>query len=114
RGPDARPKPTLHFTGDRKWNRPARLRSTVGATRRCSQIPRLRHDFQRKISLGHGCVSRMVAEADGCGPELEGRFCRARHVTTRESDDRDISRQYWTAVGSTEWLAVQYEYTRRR
>jgi len=50
----------------------------------------------------------------GFGPELEGRFFRARHVTTRESDDRDISRQYWTAVGSTEWLAVQYEYTRRR
>lgn len=49
----------------------------------------------------------------GFGAELEGRFFRARHVTTRESDDRDMSRQYWTTVGAPEWLAVQYEYTRR-
>jgi hypothetical protein len=50
----------------------------------------------------------------GFGPELEGRLLRARHVTTSESDDRDITRQYWIGVGRPEWLAVQYEYTRKR
>lgn len=48
----------------------------------------------------------------GFGPEFEGRLFRARHVTTEESPDRDVSRQYWTQAGGEEWLAVQYEYTR--
>jgi hypothetical protein len=26
----------------------------------------------------------------------------------------DVSRQYWTMAGGREWLAVEYEYTRRR
>jgi hypothetical protein len=50
----------------------------------------------------------------GFGPEFEGRLFRARHVTMRESDDRDVSRQYWTRAGGPEWLAVEYEYTRTR
>jgi hypothetical protein len=50
----------------------------------------------------------------GFGPELEGRFFRARPQTTRESDDRDITRQFWTSVGKSEWLAVQYVYSRKR
>jgi hypothetical protein len=50
----------------------------------------------------------------GFGPELEGRLLRARHVTTVESDDRDVSRQYWSSPGEQEWLAVEYAYTRRR
>jgi len=51
----------------------------------------------------------------GWGQELEGKFMRARHVITRESDDRDVTRQYWTPVGgAAEWLAVQYEYTRKK
>lgn len=50
----------------------------------------------------------------GFGPEFEGRLFRARHVTTRESENRDVSRQYWTQAGGPEWLAVTYEYTRRR
>ena len=50
----------------------------------------------------------------GFGPEFEGRLFYARHVTTLESDDRDTSRQYWTRAGGPEWLAVEYEYTRRR
>jgi hypothetical protein len=50
----------------------------------------------------------------GFGPEFEGRLFFARHVTTRESDDRDVSRQYWTRAGGPEWLAVEYEYTRKR
>jgi hypothetical protein len=39
---------------------------------------------------------------------------RARHVDTRESDDHTFKRQYWTRPGEPEWLAIQYEYTRRR
>ena len=50
----------------------------------------------------------------GFGPEIEGRLFRARHVTTVESADRDVSRQYWTSPGNDEWLAVEYAYTRRR
>ena len=50
----------------------------------------------------------------GFGPEVEGRFVRARHVMKRESDDHDFAQQYWTAVGGREWLTVQYEFTRRR
>ena len=49
----------------------------------------------------------------GFGPEVEGRFLRARHVVSWESETRDVTRQYWTAVGGQEWLAVQYEFTRR-
>jgi hypothetical protein len=47
------------------------------------------------------------------GPAVSGRFMRARHVLTRQSGDRELVRQYWTVGGSPEWLAVQYEYTRR-
>jgi hypothetical protein len=50
----------------------------------------------------------------GFGPEIEARLFYARHVATRVSDDRDVSRQYWTMAGGREWLAVEYEYTRRR
>jgi hypothetical protein len=50
----------------------------------------------------------------GFGPPVEGRLFRARHVTTVESADRDVSRQYWTSPGNDEWLAVEYAYTRRR
>lgn len=50
----------------------------------------------------------------GFGPTFEGRLFRARHVTTDESQNRDVSRQYWTQAGGPEWLAVTYEYTRRR
>jgi hypothetical protein len=49
----------------------------------------------------------------GFGPEVEGRFLRARHVVSWESETRDVARQYWTGVGGKEWLAVQYEFTRR-
>jgi hypothetical protein len=49
----------------------------------------------------------------GFGPEMEGRFLRARHVIAWESETRDVTRQYWTSVGGQEWLAIQYEFTRR-
>jgi hypothetical protein len=52
----------------------------------------------------------------GLGAEVEGRMVRSNLVITRESDDRDVARQYWTQADGTgrRWLAVQYEYTRRR
>lgn len=50
----------------------------------------------------------------GFGPELEGRYLRARHVVKRDGDDHDVAEQYWTPVGGREWLAVKYEFTRKR
>jgi hypothetical protein len=47
------------------------------------------------------------------GPALDGRFMRARHVLTRESEDREVVRQYWTFSGAPEWLAVEYRYLRK-
>jgi hypothetical protein len=43
-----------------------------------------------------------------------GGSVRARHVDTRESKDRTFKRQYWTRPGGSEWLAIQYEYRRKR
>jgi hypothetical protein len=52
----------------------------------------------------------------GWAQEVEGRLTRSNLLLTRESDDRDLSQQYFTQADGTgrEWLAVQYEYTRRR
>jgi len=47
------------------------------------------------------------------GPEVAGHFMRARHVLTRESEHREVVRQYWSMDGRSEWLGVQYEYTRK-
>ena len=48
----------------------------------------------------------------GVGPVGAG--VRARHVDTREGDDHAFKRQYWTSANTPEWLAIQYEYVRRR
>jgi hypothetical protein len=71
-------------------------------------------------ALGYGAAegSEIEVEFDlsalpGWGEEIEGRLLRTRHVSTRESDDRDLTRQYWTQPGLGEWLAVTYEYQRR-
>jgi Protein of unknown function (DUF1579) len=52
----------------------------------------------------------------GLGREVEGRVVQSNLVITRESDDREIVKQYWTRGDGTgrRWLAVQYEYTRRQ
>jgi len=52
----------------------------------------------------------------GFGSEVEGRMIRSNLVITRDSDDHDFARQYWITSDGTEreWLAVPYEYTRRR
>lgn len=42
-----------------------------------------------------------------------GGSVRARHVDTRETDNRRLKQQFWTVPGEPEWLAIQYEYTRR-
>lgn len=47
------------------------------------------------------------------GPDVAGRYLRARHVVTRDTNDHEFSRQYWSVDGSPEWLGVQYEYTRK-
>jgi hypothetical protein len=46
------------------------------------------------------------------GPEIAGRYARARHVLTRETDDHEFVRQYWSVDGGPEWVGIQYEYTR--
>jgi hypothetical protein len=50
----------------------------------------------------------------GFGPQVEGRFIRARHVVKLEGDDHDLAEQYWIPVAGSEWLAVQYDFTRKR
>ena len=52
----------------------------------------------------------------GIGGEVEGRMTHSNLVVIRESDDHEVVRQYWTRADGTArtWLAVQYDYTRRR
>jgi hypothetical protein len=52
----------------------------------------------------------------GLGREVEGRMIRSNLEIVRENDDHEFVRQYWVqADGSTRrWLAVEYEYTRRK
>jgi hypothetical protein len=51
----------------------------------------------------------------GFGSEVEGRMTRSNYVITRDGDDHELARQYWTQADGSgrEWLAVEYEYTRR-
>jgi hypothetical protein len=52
----------------------------------------------------------------GWGEEVEGWLMRSNYVIKRESADHEFARQFWTRADGTgrEWLAVQYEYTRKR
>jgi hypothetical protein len=52
----------------------------------------------------------------GWGDEVEGWLMRSNYVIARESDDHDFARQFFIRADGTgrEWLAVQYEYTRKR
>jgi Protein of unknown function (DUF1579) len=47
---------------------------------------------------------------------FDGRMMRSNLVITRVSEGRELAQQYWIAADGTgrEWLAVQYEYIRRR
>jgi len=50
----------------------------------------------------------------GMGPGQKGRgqslYCR--NVVIKIDNDHDMVRQYWRLTDKTEWLAVQYDYTR--
>jgi hypothetical protein len=52
----------------------------------------------------------------GLGSEVEGRMIRSDLEITRASDDHEFVRQYWVQADGTgrKWLAVEYEYTRRK
>ena len=48
------------------------------------------------------------------GEKMGGRSVRLREEMKLHSPDRDELVQYWTPAGGREWLAVRYEYSRRR
>jgi hypothetical protein len=52
----------------------------------------------------------------GIGADVEGRMIRSNLEISRESDDHEFIRQFWVQADGTgrEWLAVEYEYRRRR
>jgi hypothetical protein len=52
----------------------------------------------------------------GMGQEVEGHMMRSNLLITRKNADHEIFQQYFIASDGSEreWLAVQYEYTRRR
>lgn len=52
----------------------------------------------------------------GLGREVEGRMIRSNLEIVRDSNDHEFVRQYWVQADGTarKWLAVEYEYQRRR
>jgi hypothetical protein len=52
----------------------------------------------------------------GLGREVEGRMIRSTYEVTREGDDHEFARQYWVQSDGSgrKWLAVEYEYRRKR
>ena len=52
----------------------------------------------------------------GLGRDVEGRMIRSNMEITRETDDHEFARQFWIQADGTgrQWLAVEYEYRRRR
>lgn len=52
----------------------------------------------------------------GLGSEVAGRMIRSNLEIVRDSDDHEFVRQYWVQADGTarNWLAVEYEYTRRK
>jgi hypothetical protein len=52
----------------------------------------------------------------GLGPEVAGRMIRSNLEIARDSNDHEFVRQYWVQADGTarKWLAVEYEYTRRK
>jgi hypothetical protein len=43
----------------------------------------------------------------------EVRHARSEGIGGAETDNRRLKQQYWTVPGEPEWLAIQYQYTRR-
>lgn len=52
----------------------------------------------------------------GLGPDLKDRgiSIHIRNVIVKVNDDHEILKQYWRFIDRPEWLAIQYEYTRKR
>jgi hypothetical protein len=52
----------------------------------------------------------------GFGQDVEGRLTRSDMVITRQSPEREFKRQHFVQSNGTgaKWLAVQYEYMRKR
>jgi hypothetical protein len=52
----------------------------------------------------------------GFGPEQKdrGKNVRVKTVITSVSDDHDVIKQYWRLTDGHEWLAVQYDYIRKK
>lgn len=52
----------------------------------------------------------------GIGTDVAGRMIRSNLEISRESKDHEFIRQFWVQADGTgrEWLAVEYEYKRRR
>ena len=52
----------------------------------------------------------------GLGSDVAGRLIRSNLEIARDSDDHEFVRQYWVQADGTgrKWLAVEYEYTRRK
>jgi hypothetical protein len=52
----------------------------------------------------------------GLGSEVDGRMIRSNLEIARDGDDHEFVRQYWVQADGTgrRWLAVEYEYKRRR
>jgi hypothetical protein len=52
----------------------------------------------------------------GLGPEVAGRMIRSNLEIARDGNDHEFVRQYWVQADGTarKWLAVEYEYTRRK
>jgi hypothetical protein len=78
---------------------------------------RLRVGIMPAYSFGKENDRKLTLQFEPLGfVGYDGRMMRSNLVITRTSDDRDLAQQYWIAADGTgrEWLAVQYEYTRRR
>jgi len=52
----------------------------------------------------------------GFGPRQtdRGKNVRVKTVITSINDDHDVVKQYWRLTDGHEWLAVQYDYTRKK
>lgn len=73
--------------------------------------------FDRASGRGIGPSSEITVYFDNFanpGVGEPGATMRARHVDYLESNDHHVKQQYWTKLGSPEWLAVEYVYTRAK
>jgi len=52
----------------------------------------------------------------GFGPQMQGRgqAVSVRNVIRKVNDNHDMVQQYWRLIDKPEWLAVQYDYVKRR